>query len=357
MNFKSLIVSAISISALFIDSEAFAIKLGPAQRVKDKNDTVITKNAGFDYYPELGCAMRTRWEISTTTGESRFQVRNARLNLKGRVAPIISYYFQTDFCDTGKFKVLDAWTRVEILKQLFVQVGQYRMPFGTDTFRGPANYIFTNRSFMGKYMANIRGVGLKVRYTLPMMPIWIEGAVFNPTAITDHNKWIKKYAYAGKASWSCEDFKVEAGYMSLLPENVRINLADASVGWSNGDITVEGEYMYKHYTNKAVRAVHGFNLWGEYGIQLRKSIFDRLSFHGRFDSMTANSDGKADENGVLTIQQPARSRLTIGSTLGYKYKSLNAAMRLDYEKYFYGDNPRPESEVGDHLSLELIISF
>lgn len=357
MNFRTLIISAISIYALFSGNEASAVKLGPVDRVEAKIDSAGSDSADFDYYPELGGVMRTRWEMSTTTGESRFQVRNARLNLKGKVAPIISYYLQTDFCDAGKIKILDAWTRVDILKQLFVQLGQYRMPFGTDSFRGPANYIFTNRSFMGRYMANVRGVGLKARYTFAKVPVWVEGAVFNPTAITDHNQWVKKYAYAGKVSWSPGDFKVEAGYMSLLPEDVRINLADASVGWSNGNLTLEGEYMYKHYTNDAARAVHGFNVWGEYSLPLKKCIFNRLSFHGRFDSMTAHSDGKADENGILTPQLPSRSRLTVGSTLGYKYKSVNAAVRLDYEKYFYGDNTRPDSEVGDHLSLELIISF
>lgn len=325
-------------------------------------DTVVTVSHDspqndFSYIPELHGVMRTRWEMATESGESRFQVRNARLSLKGRVAPIISYYLQTDFCDAGKIKILDAWSRIDVSRHVFVQAGQYRMPFGTDSFRGPASYFFNNRSFIGRYVCNIRGVGLKGRYSFSHIPLWLEGAVFNPSSISDHSKWNKRYAYAAKASWEPGDFRVETGFMSLRPENVRINLTGASLAWSAAGWTLEGEYMYKHYTNDAARPVHAFNLFADYGIGLRNCLFDRLSFQGRFDSMTAHSDGKNNDQGLLEAQLPSRSRITAGATLSYRYKIVKADVRLDYEKYFYGGRTRPDSEAGDRVSLELIISF
>ena len=51
-----------------------------------------------------------------------------------------------------------------------------------------------------------------------------------------------------------------------------------------------------------------------------------------------------------------RKRATVGVTLGY-YKKVSAELRLNYEKYFYGDNV--EIGVSDHdkFVAELMINF
>ena len=107
---------------------------------------VADDNNKVDLTPELHGVIRPRWEMDTKGGENRFQLRNARLSVNGRLAPEIDYYFQADFCDRGKIMFLDGWGRIAITPALKLQAGQFRIPFGTDCFRGPGNYIFANRS-------------------------------------------------------------------------------------------------------------------------------------------------------------------------------------------------------------------
>lgn len=117
--------------------------------------------------PKINGVIRARWEMDTHGSESRFQVRNARVIISGTIAPPINYYIQTDFCDRGKIKILDAWGRLGLTKDLKLQAGQFRLPFGTDCFRGPGTYFFSNRSFIGGIMNNVRGVGAKLSYAIP----------------------------------------------------------------------------------------------------------------------------------------------------------------------------------------------
>lgn len=59
--------------------------------------------------PKIHGTVRARWEMDTKGGENRFAVRNARVSISGEIAQPIDYYIQTDFCDQGKMKILDAW--------------------------------------------------------------------------------------------------------------------------------------------------------------------------------------------------------------------------------------------------------
>ncbi len=335
-----------------------AIIMGVAVCVAQENTTPADTAATWrQWLPKLHGVIRGRYELSTTTGESRFQVRNARLSLDGAVGPLIDYKFNIDLCERGKIKMLDVWGRVKPTSETKIQIGQYRMPFGLDCFRGPTNYIFSNRAAMSRYVANVRGVGIMLGYAPSRLPLSIEGAVFNPATISDHSSWHKDYAYALKGLFRKNGVTLTGGFMSLKPENVRINLWDIAGGWSNSTLHLEAEYMHKHYTHAAAPPVHAFNVFGDYRLPVTPRKFSRWGVHSRFDSMTKHSQGYADADGNLTIDQPTRCRLTIGSTLTYRYAMLRADLRLDYEKYFYGTGGRPDNEHGDRVSLELIINF
>ena len=319
-------------------------------------DAYAGESEKFSYMPTFHGAFRGRFEQSTQTGEGRFQVRNARLSIEGKVAPIIDYKFQTDLCDRGKMKILDAWASIEACRGLNFRVGQFRQPFGTDCFRGPANYIFANRSAMARYVASVRGVGLQAGYGLKSVPLKIQVSMFNPTGISEHNVWVKKYAYAAKVSYKPGSLNFAAGFMSLRPEDVRINLWGASAGWTNGTVLLEGEYMHKHYTNNAAKAVNAVNLFADWGLPVKAGVFRRWSLQGRFDSMSSHSEGYRGIDGRLTTDQNSRSRVTVGSTLSYSYRKLRADVRLNYEQYFYGHGGRGD-EAGNRVVAELVVSF
>lgn len=313
------------------------------------------------YMPDVHGVLRPRFEMDTEDGKGRFAMRHARISLGGDIGPF-AYFFNTDFCDQGKIKALDYWVGAHATRDLYFQIGQFRMPFGVEPFLGPANSYFANRSFIGKQVCNVRAVGAKVSWGIPGVPLTVEGGMFNPTAITDHTIWTGKFAYAGRAVWKPGDFSVSGGFMSIRPDGVRMNLADAALGWKHDRWTVAGEYMYKHYTHESHKGVHAWAVFGDYHFPVKFGVFNRMSAQVRWDGMTDHSSGTrvVDENGVagLITDDPARNRLTAGLTLSYiRTKNMYVDIRVNYEKYFFHHGVTPEVGQGDKAVLDFVLSF
>lgn len=315
-------------------------------------------NDSIDYTPKIHGVVRTRLEVATETGDYRFQVRNARLSVNGNIASTISYHINTDFCDQGKIKILDAWGRISLTDGLAFQAGQFRMPFGVEPFRGPLNYIFANRAFIGKQMCNVRAVGVKACYSFNTIPLDIEAGAFNPTAIGDHSGWHNTLACAGKISYRIGNITLTTGLQSIIPDSVRTNLIDGCISWKSGRWIVEGEYMNKHYTRSRHKTCHGFNLYADYWLPINAGIFNRLSFQGRIDGMTDHSNSQRNDDGLLSTDDPARNRITAGATISHiKSKNLFLDLRANYEKYFYHNGADRTPYDGDKAMIEMILRF
>ncbi len=316
----------------------------------------LSAAAENQYIPKIGGVIRARYEQSFEDGRSRFQVRNARVNLTGRIANPIEYYLQADLCDRGSMKFLDGWVRFTPLDGFKIQAGQFRMPFGTDTFRGPANYIFSNRSFIGRDLCNYRAVGLQLSYTLPRFPLTVQAGMFNPGTITDHTPWTHDKAYSGKATAKFGDFSISAGAMSVIPDSVRMNLLGASVTYTHGRFLAEAEYLNEHYTGDQFNTCHGVNVFADYHMPVKWGVFNQFSTQARFDVRTAYSNGIPDDANILTTTAPPARRITIGATLSYLKLPLRCDLRLNIEKYFYSQE-YISTERGDKLCAEIILKF
>lgn len=313
--------------------------------------------ASFSYIPEVHGVMRSRWEIRTESGEQRFQLRNARVSIQGKVAPAISYFVQTDFCNRGKIVFLDAYAKLNIIKDLYIQAGQFRMPFGIEPHLAPATYYFANRSFIGKQMMNYRAVGFKMGYKLPGFPLSVEGGAFNPSTVDDQVSYSKTFAYSAKAILSLpEGFKVCASYGSVRPGIYRANLIGAYLGWQNENLLVAGEYIYQHYCRHHYKPAHGWLAFADWHRAVKWGIFNRWSIQGRADGMTAQYQLKRDKENPEDADtfNPARTRLTIGSTLTYEHKKFGCDIRLNYENYcqWKGSGKAPSL-----FTAELVLRF
>lgn len=312
----------------------------------------------IDYRPEIHGTIRARAEADTRHGEYRFQVRNARLSIAGRIAPSIDYYFNTDFCDRGKIKILDVWARMHLSRCLAFQAGQFRMPYGVEPFRSPHTYIFANRSFIGKQVCNVRAVGVKVIYAPGSLPLKIEAGAFNPTPIGDHSGWSDALAYAGKVSCRLGNVTLTTGVQSVIPDSVRANLIDGCVAWSSGRWTAEAEYMNKHYTNSTHETCHAYSLFANYVMPVNAGVFNRVSFQGRFDGMTDHSNAHRDETGCLVTDDRTRNRVTLGATIGYvRSANMFLDLRVNYEKYFYHADVAAAPGDSDKVLVELVLRF
>lgn len=314
-----------------------------------------------DYLPTVGGVMRTRFEIETQSALNRFAVNNARVWLRGNAMPRLSYFVCADLCNQGQFQFLDAYGRFDIGHGLAVQAGQFRIPFGVDPFRGPGGYVFADRSFIGRDIDNIRAVGAQASYTFQgNVPAAFTLGLFSPNAITNHNRWNKSFNAALKAELPVGPLKFTAGIQTIKPDNIRANMADACLYFAIGRWRAEAEWMFKHYLTHdlddaptgAFNDVHAWNVWADYSIPLKKTIFDRLSFQARFDANSAHTSTANYE-----IDFPARKRITLGATLGYVKTPVKCEIQLNYEKYFYEKGAEIPTGRNDKVVAELIISF
>ncbi|MDE6497488.1 MAG: porin, partial [Muribaculaceae bacterium] len=147
------------------------------------------------YIPEVHATLRARYELDTETGDARFQVRNARVNLNGYVTDFLSYFLRADFCDRGKVNVLDAFATFRPSSRLQVMMGQMRVPLSVDASRAVNQYWFVNRAFPGKDMWSSRKVGLKARYhfNIRQSPAYVEGGLFSSASTITQDTWSKNY--------------------------------------------------------------------------------------------------------------------------------------------------------------------
>lgn len=325
----------------------------PTVMLAEENQQLAEESEKINYIPEFHGAVRPRWEIDTETGNSRFEVRWARFTAEGKISPKIGYFFQVDLCDQGVFKFHDAYANMELAKGLEIQAGQFRMPFGREPFMAPQNYVFANRSFMGKQMCNYRKVGAKLTYKVPIsLHLTIEAAAGNAGGVANHNIWGKSYMGCGRITLQAGDFNICGGVMDILPDATRIMLYDIGTTWKNGDWRGGIEYMNEHYVNSYHKDAHSWVVWGDYGKPVKLGIFNRWSVQARYDGMTRQWNGVTGDS-----DNEGRHRATIGGTLTYKYKKVFADVMLDYEQYFYRHGYIPTDGQGNKLILELAVRF
>ncbi|MCM1110417.1 MAG: porin [Clostridium sp.] len=324
---------------------AFLFETTAADKLIDTGD--------LNYVPTIYATLRSRAEWSTATGNYRFQVRTGRVGIQGDVTPAFSYRAELDLCDRGQVVVTDVWIRTNIARGFKVQAGQMRMPFSFGSAVAPANYLFANRPFLDKQIIGPRNVGVKLIYNCPATPLTLEAGVFNATSKGNHAVWQRELAYAAKTLYTCLNVTLITGFESLRPGETRINQANAGLRWNSGRWMAEGEYGYKHYTNKSFRNVHGYNLMVNYRIPLRWTDLNQMSLQARLDGLTDNWDG----SGEAAFTDHGRNRLTLGATLSYKAGPVWADLKLNYEQYFMQHDVRQSANTGNMAVAELVLHF
>ncbi len=310
-------------------------------------------------YPvEVHGTIRSKYEYQTEEGEGRFEVRNARINVEGKLSEIISYKAEIDLCDEGTIKMLDAYTKLHPVKDLNFTIGQFRVPFTIDAHRSPHKQFFANRSFIAKQVGNVRDVGAALAYTVDAgFPIILEAGLFNGSGLTNQkNYWTNEVNYSVKAQFMFpKGFNLTLSAQKIKP-SVAVMMYDAGAYWKNDNWRIEAEYLYKHYADNAFQAVHAFDSFISYSIKTRKGLIQSITPLVRYDFMTDHSDGKTNDEGKLTVNDYKRSRLTGGVTLSLK-KPFISDIRLNYEKYFYRDGAVALPSEKDKVVVEFMTRF
>ncbi len=312
-----------------------------------------------DWFPELKGTLRAKAEFQPSAGESRFQVRNARVALAGSITPIVYYKGEVDFCDRGVMRALDAYAGVTPLKDFHLRMGQMRVPFGIDAHRSPHLQFFANRSFLAKQVGDVRDVGCYAGYTIPGKVLKLEAGLFNGSGLLKQkdDAWTRSLNFSAKAQCFLPfGLTLQTSVQKISPAGGAAYLYDGGATLCLGGWTLEAEYLRKHYANATFGDVDAFNAFVCYNLPLKKA-FRKMSFLARFDMMGNHSDGKTfDEKGELAVTDAARKRLTGGITLSFA-KKFHADLRLNYEKYFYKNEALALPSERDKAVVELVVHF
>lgn len=310
---------------------------------------------------EVHGTIRSKYEYQTNEGEGRFEVRNARFSLSGKVIENVEYKAEIDLSDEGSIKMLDAYTRLKPMSRMSVTLGQFRVPFTIDAHRSPHQQYFANRSFIAKQVGNVRDVGLTVGYNFDAgFPIIVEAGLFNGSGLTGQKDfWTKSVNYSAKAQFLFpEGIGLVASTQKIHPNGNDIYMYDLGLYYHTKQLHVEAEYLYKTYSHDAYDDVHSVDAFVSYTIPLKREkwLVKSISPLVRYDYMTDHSDGTLNSDGKLYTTDHQRSRITGGLTFSLA-KPFISDIRLNYEKYFYRSGVTPKTSERDKIVIELMTRF
>lgn len=311
-----------------------------------------------EFVPKIDGTIRTKYELQTTTAEERFQVRNARVSLEGKILPFVGYKAEIDLSDQGEIKMLDAYGRFIPSDKLQFTMGQMRVPFTIDAHRSPHLQYFANRSFIAKQVGNVRDVGAIFSYSSKsFFPIKFEAGFFNGSGLKNQKEWHNTLNYSAKLQLMPKrNYNITLSLQKIKPDNVGINMYDIGTYYEYDRWHFEVEYLYKRYDNDAFKDVNAFNSFILYGIPVKNKFIKKVSLLGRYDSMSDHSNGLSDSEGNLEINDYSRERLTGGVTLSFG-KANKADLRINYEKYFYDKISLAKESEQDKLVIEFMVRF
>lgn len=304
--------------------------------------------------PKLDFTLKTKYEYIPESGFGRFSVRNSRVGLSGGISPDVSYRVQLELSNTGKFEVLDLYGNVKLFKGFDVTFGQTSIPVYNTYQITPAQMLFANRTFLGKFISGSRDIGLLANYQFGVSntPVNLQFGVFNGSTI-NNPVWTNKPSYSARVlvgSMSGWRATAKVYRYPLAAENDYM-ICGADLRYGSERFKVESEVINRHnYFNGADRFTSCIQ--GAYSFSVKdgglvKNIIPALRWDGISDNI-----GKSgfDVN-----------RLTTGLSLGLTAKPFTSLVRFDYECYFV-KNPIQELSLYDEIcsnkfTVELLIQF
>lgn len=334
--------------------------------------TLLTVLACYDVMaqkPEIHGVLRGKYEYQPELESSRYEIRNARLSVSGKLVERSQYKLEVDLCDETEIKMKDAWVRLLPYNSLRLTIGQQRMPFTIDAHRNPANQFFANRSFIAKQVGNMRDVGFQIGYDFLNSKrrklLSLDAGMFNGSNIDNQKQaWFKEPGYSARIQY----FPI-AG-LAIVPSIQHQRIAERKAAYTSLDMGayyktggwhLEAEYLRKMYRDDVFSDCSSVDVMAIYTQDIKKadSFFESVSYQGRYDYMQDHSSGQSgfDESAKkLLLTDAERHRMTLGVCLGVRNSYFPTEIRFNYERYWYPHGGAKESEL-DKLVCELAIKF
>ena len=113
------------------------------QQETDANKKIFPVNASR--FIQLSGYTQLRYLQMEEKGKrSGFDIRRARLDIKGAITPYFSYRLQTEFAD--KPKILDAYGEIKLADYFNITAGQFKIPFSMENLASSNKLEMIDRS-------------------------------------------------------------------------------------------------------------------------------------------------------------------------------------------------------------------
>ncbi|MCD8072154.1 MAG: hypothetical protein LUE10_03070 [Alistipes sp.] len=349
--------------------------------------------ATVSYIPEVFGAVKAKFETSLYDGSHRFNVRNSRIGVRGNASLRMKYAIQIDFSNEGKLSILDSYVTY-YTDRFEATLGQQQYRFSTDLDRGPNTSIFSNRSFLAKFLTTYytttlsgshighsvssigsRDLGALVRYRLPRVPARINFGLFNGSG-TNNPEWDNKINvvtklelgrqqglhgavshYNGHTPAGTKVIYEPDGSLSVARFTQRMRLWGAELSYSGSNFTLESEYAQRRLRMDGLRLMHTAHIQGYYQFHIPKSkAMEYIAPVGRWD--IGKNIEFADSDSLL--DSFSANRATVGVNFGFTGKIVGSELRLQFEKYFVNRRPgdfHRNQLLQDKVTLEIVATF
>ena len=115
---------------------------------------------------------------------NKFDIRRARLQLKGNILQYFGYKFLYEFEGAGSRNLLDAYGDIHSLPYASIRFGQFKEPFGLEQNTADQNLWFSERSF-GYFLTPRRDVGAMVHASILEDRVNYGFGIFNGDGVDD----------------------------------------------------------------------------------------------------------------------------------------------------------------------------
>jgi hypothetical protein len=301
-------------------------------------------------------AIKTKAEMIVGDGSVRFNVRNSRLGARGDVGEYLSYRIQVELSNEGVFSPLDLYGTLKASPSISILFGQQSIPFENNYVVTPAEMMFANRAFVGKYFTpGTRDIGAAVhcRWKLGAIPLETQGGIFNGGKINSP-QWSGNPSFALRLiAGSMDGFRASAKVYKYTGVGRRLFFAGADVHYADRRWRIEAEAMNRESDSAP-------SLFGAYAQCARSfdftplRMFKLLTPAVRLDAMGYN----ALKTGLDA------SRITAGLNFSLAFLPYESTLRVDHEWYFlrrnavFPDFDNRDAHLTDNkLTVELVVKF
>lgn len=300
-------------------------------------------------------AMKNKVEYAAETNHTRFSVRNSRLGVSGYLTNFVSYRGQIELSDNGAFKVLDLSGSLLPAKGLKLTLGQTSIPLFNPYTVAPAELMFANRPFIGKYFISTRDIGVRADYEFQagIVPVSVEFGAYNGNTINDP-VWRESLSYGARLKLgSMKGLRSTIKFYDYLNAEIAHYLFyGADLRYATDTWKVEAEFMKRENKRDSNDNILSYYVQGAYAFPLKKaSLFKHVIPAIRWDAIDKHSD----------ISGFDVNRLTLGLGFGLTQKRYSSILRFDYEWYFVNNqldilSKYPEM-ASDKFTVELLLTF